>query len=442
VLALALVRRDAPEIAVDLTSRSVPDEVIVRLWAPYASLPDATLEARLGGRILDRVPELDSLRLQLTRDESPAEAAARLRQLPQVAMVEPNHIVRAAAIPNDAFYSAQSAYLALVQGPSAWDIEPGDDAVLVAVLDSGLDLTHPDLQGRYWINPFEESNNGVDDDSNGCIDDSNGCSLVSAASVDRSCQEPQPGAVADDNGHGTFVSGIIAAQGNNGIGISGAAPNVTIVPVKILDCQGAGTALEAAQGILYAARIGARVANISFGADGESLTLANAIREANDRYGMVIVAATGNEGSSRVTCPANLPQVMAVASSGTPSDADTRSPFSDWGPEVAFAAPGLNIVSTVPPAFCGHGWLCVEDQPYAVASGTSFAAPIVSALAALLLSHQPHLSPRSVREIIASTAEPLPDGATPNWDGAGRIRMREALSQPRFFLGAAGVAKQ
>jgi subtilisin family serine protease len=356
-------------------------------------------------------------------------------------MVEPNHVLRATVVPNDKLYSVQSAYLGLVQATSAWDIELGEDSVMVAVLDSGIDLVHPDLIGRFWTNPGEANDNNVDDDSNGCVDDKNGCSFVSAATVDDSCDEPSPQTVTDDNGHGTFVSGIIAAQGNNGLGISGVAPGVTIVPVKILDCRGGGTAVEAAQGILYAARIGARVANISFGAEGESITLANAIREAHERYGMVIIAATGNEGSSKVTFPARLPQIIAVASSGTPEDATARSPFSDWGPEVSFAAPGLNVVSTVPQAFCGEGWLCVEDLPYAVSSGTSFAAPIASGLAALLISNTPHLSPEAVRQIIVSTAQPLPDGSTPNWDGAGRIQMRDALVKPRFYLGAPGIGK-
>jgi subtilisin family serine protease len=158
---------------------------------------------------------------------------------------------------------------------------------------------------------------------------------------------------------------------------------------------------------------------------------------------MVLVAATGNEGRNDVTFPARLPQMIAVASSGTPQDANARSPFSNWGPEVSFAAPGLNIVSTVPAEFCSTGaWLCVQDQPYAVGSGTSFAAPLVSALAALLVSHTPNLPPEEVRRIIMNTAEPLPGGGSPPWYGAGRIRMRNALSQPRYYLGAPGVTSQ
>jgi membrane-anchored mycosin MYCP len=137
-----------------------------------------------------------------------------------------------------------------------------------------------------------------------------------------------------------------------------------------------------------------------------------------------------------------LPETIAVASSGLPEDANARSTFSDWGPQVTVAAPGLNIISTVPPNFCNVTWLCVQNGPYALASGTSFAAPLVSALAALVMSHTPNLSPEAVKNIITRSAEALPDGSTPNWDGAGRIRMRDALSTPRFYLGIPGTTSE
>ena len=187
--------------------------------------------------------------------------------------------------------------------------------------------------------------------------------------------------------------------------------------------------------------MGARVANISFGADGESSTLTSAIKEAYDKYGMVIVAASGNDGEKGVTFPARLSQTLAVGSSGIPTDPNARSPFSNWGPEVEVVAPGLNIVSTVARDLCG-AWTCQYNQPYAIASGTSFAAPMVTALAALVISHQPYLTPEAVRQIIVGSAAPLPDGDAPRWDGAGRIRMRQALtSTKRFYiLGAPGIA--
>jgi subtilisin family serine protease len=427
---------------IDLTGPAVDDEVLVELKPEGLRLDDTELGRRLGAEVVDRLDALGVVRLRLPDDEPVLEAIIRLTRMDIVARAEPNHRLRASLVPNDPFYTAQSGYLVQIEAQDAWEVELGDDSVLVAVLDSGIDLEHPDLQGRTWTNHNEIGENGLDDDQNGCIDDLKGCSFVSLSSSDAACEAPKPGRVTDDNGHGTFVSGIIGATAGNGQGVSGIAPQATILPVKILDCLGGGTAADAAQAILYAARLGARVANISFGADGESQTLASAIREAHNRHGMVIVAATGNEGAPRVSFPARLPETFAVASSGTPGNANERSPFSDWGPEVRFAAPGQNIVSTVPLRFCEKGWFCVAGQPYAIASGTSFAAPIVSGLAALIVSRFPNLSPEGVHRIIASTAENLPDGSTPNWDGAGRIRMKAALTLPRYSLGATGVAKQ
>ena len=399
------------------------------------------LAQRLRGQIEARLLGLDSLRLRLTPPETPAEAVKRLNRSPYVEFAEPDLLLRAAMIPNDPFFTAQGAYLNLIEASLAWDIEQGSESVVVAVLDSGIDLDHPDLKGKVWSNPREIENNGIDDDNDGCIDDFYGCSFVTANGSDPSCAAPGQNLIKDDHGHGTFVSGIIAAQGNNGLGVIGTAPGVRVMPVKILDCTGGGTASQAALGLLYAARLGARVANVSFGAEGESLTLVNAMREAHDKYGMVIVAPTGNSGRRGVSFPARLRETIAVASSGTALDPLARSSFSDWGAEVRVAAPGLNVVSTVPMEHCS-AWRCAEGQPYAIASGTSFAAPIVSGLAALLISRTPNLSPDAVARIISSTAQPLPDGDTPNWDGAGRIRMRVALSQPRYFLGAAGVSRE
>ncbi len=417
---------------------AVAGEVIVRLKPRYASLPDMKLSRLLKHEVVARMPDLASISLRLAADETPASAAAKLSGSRYVDFAEPDLLLRSTMVPTDPYYTAQGAYLNLVEAPGAWDIELGKDSVLVAVLDSGIDLDHADLKNKIWTNAGEIPGNGIDDDNDGCIDDVHGCSFITTTSVDPSCVKPSSGVVDDDNGHGTFVSGIIAAQGNNGIGVIGAAPGVTILPIKILDCQAGGTAAQAAQALLYAAKLGARVANISFGADGESMTLTNAIREAHDKYGMVIVAATGNSGKRGVTFPARVPETIAVGSSGTPVDPLARSPYSDWGPEVDVVAPGLNVVSTVPAKFC-DSWGCADGQPYAIASGTSFAAPIVSGLAALIISHTPNLSADAVTRIIIGTAQPLNEGDTPNWDGAGRIRMLAALTQQRYTLGVAGV---
>jgi serine protease len=426
----------------DLGAPAAAGRILIGLTDQARSLPDDVLAQRLGVEVVRRLPELGVVVARTKGGEDVRAAWARIHDLPWVDYAEPDHLLKADYVPNDSLFSGQSAYLNQIDAPAAWDVERGSDSLVVAVLDSGIDSEHEDLAGKLWTNILEVPGNGIDDDHNGCVDDVHGCGLVGPDEADPSCNAQANAGIRDDNGHGTFVAGIIAATADNGIGISGVAPGVKVMAVKILDCLGGGTASDAAAGLLYAARMGARVANLSFGANGESITLANAIREAHDRFGMVIVTATGNEGEAKVTFPANLPETIAVASSGAAGDANARSPFSDWGPEVSVAAPGLNIISTVPANLCNVNWLCVQNGPYALASGTSFAAPLVSGLAALVMSHTPNLSPDQVAAIIRSTAQPLPDGSTPNWDGAGRIRMRAALDQPRYYLGTAGNSKQ
>jgi subtilisin family serine protease len=415
-------------------------DVVVRVRPDAYALPDHALEKALEGRIMARLPELRSLHLRLDNATATAEAIKRLARLPWVELAEGNPAVRTTVAPNDPLYSTQAPYLTLIEAPEAWEIETGRDSVIVAVLDSGIALEHPDLQGRIWTNRSEAGGNGTDDDGNGCVDDLRGCNFVTREDAARQCAAPSgPGDVRDDNGHGTFISGIIAANANNALGLSGVAPGVTIMPVKILDCYGGGTAVDAAQGVLYAARNGARVANISFSADGDSATLAAAIREAHDRYGMVIVAASGNEGRRGVRFPARLPETIAVGSAGVPGDYTRRSTFSNWGPEVAVVAPGLNVISSVPRELCGT-WVCVQDQPYAVASGTSFAAPMVTALAALIVSKHPFIAPYTVRDMIARSSVALPAGETPGWAGAGRIRLLQALKQRHYVTSAPGIS--
>ena len=302
-LLLSSGRADVRGDRADLESPSAVGEVLARLTTPAAGLSDETLSTRLAADVVDRLESLGIVRLRLRNGETIEKAVARLERTPLVASAEPNLLLRSSVIPNDPFYTAQSSYLGLIHAPAGWDIELGNDSVLVAVLDSGVQIEHPDLLGQIWTNPYEIEANFTDDDNNGCVDDLHGCSFVSTGSADPECETPLSGNVDDDNGHGTFVAGIIAAAGNNSLGITGVAPGVRILPVKILDCKGGGTAMDASQAILYAARQGARVANISFGADGESQTLTNAMREAHDRYGMVIIAATGNEGVARRELP-------------------------------------------------------------------------------------------------------------------------------------------
>ena len=319
----------------------------------------------VGGQEEGRLEELGVVRLRLREGLSLEKALEFYSRMPGVDYAEPNYRLKAEFVPNDPLYAAQRWYYNLTEAPQAWDVEQGKPSVIVAVLDSGVDVTHPDLRDRIWRNPGEGVPNGIDDDGNGCVDDVHGCNFVEPEDADPSCG-PQPTSpsnqVADDSGHGTFVAGIIGATGNNGIGVIGVAPGVTLMPVKVLDCTGAGTTADAAAGILYAARMGAQVINLSFGGAETSRTLQEAIVTATGTFGAVVVAASGNQGTQGVTYPARYRQVIAVGASDRNSP-DARASFSNWGPEVDVVAPGIDLVSTVPQALCDGHWYCPGASP-------------------------------------------------------------------------------
>jgi subtilisin family serine protease len=411
------------------SSRSA--EVIVGLDASLGALTDEALEDLLGMPVASRLPELNAA--VVSPGDGAAEAVADIEKIEGVLYAEPNRRLTAAAAPDDPLYPLQAHYMDPMGVADAWTLHRGDSSVVVAVLDSGVDLEHADLEHAIWRNKAETRDNGIDDDGNGCVDDVHGCAFFSQGTVRSECATPVGGDVEDDYGHGTFVAGIIAAEADNGTGVAGIAPGVTVMPVKILDCTGGGSVFDAAQGLLYAAKNGASIANLSFGMDEESSTLAAAIRQAYYGYGMIVVAATGSTGEATVQFPARMPEVISVASSGNEWSSDGRSRFSNWGPEVTVAAPGYGVVSTVAPGLCPEGWMCFGDEPYAAANGSSFAAPMVTALAALLLSENPSLPPDVVRGVIRATAHDLPDEGEMPWDGAGRIQVLAAMQFARYW---------
>jgi subtilisin family serine protease len=291
-----------------------------------------------------------------------------------------------------------------IEAPAAWVVVTGTFSVIIAIVDSGIKLDHEDLVAQRWINLAETPGNYMDDDGNGKIDDVNGwhfyqrwtgMTYVSAENAN----------VQDDYGHGTHVAGIAAAAANNGTGITGVAPGARIMPIKVLDQFGTGWYSDIAAGIIYAADNGARVINLSLGGTEDSQTLRAAVDYARSR-GALVVAATGNKGEP-VLYPAAYEPVLAVAAT---DQSDQVAYFSNRGPQVDVAAPGVDIYSTWP-------WV----TGYFTKSGTSMAAPHVSGVAALLRSERPDLSVDQIAQIITSTAH---DVADPGWDavtGWGRI---------------------
>ncbi|MCJ7511184.1 MAG: S8 family serine peptidase [Dehalococcoidia bacterium] len=398
----------------------VPGEVLVQCRLPLPPAAVATILRLAGGAMVERNPTLGLYRLRLPEGVDVQQAAALYSELPWVEYAEPNYIVRAATVPDDPLYPAHQAwYYDLINAPAGWDIERGRPAIIVAVLDTGVDLSHPDLQFKIWTNAREVVGNGIDDDGNGCIDDVHGCDFVPL---------PPSSDPSDDHGHGTMVAGIVGASSNNGLGVAGTAWGVTVLPVKVLDSTGAGTASDVAQGIIYAAKSGAQVINMSMARPSPSHALEQAVNEAHDAFGVVLVAASGNEGQEGVGYPAAYPAVIAVSAFGH-SDPNSRAPFSNWGPEVDVTAPGVDVYST----HLGGG--------YAMGEGTSFATAFVSGLVALLLSQDSSRSDDDIRAILRIASDDLPNGSTPNWDGWGRLNMGKALQTQVYQTVVPGVVR-
>ena len=443
ILMLALIMsKDAGPLAADAAPPAVksnpfarPDAIVVRARTFNDLALVEHLAASLGYAIADRAEAPPSLFMPLPENVSLEDAITAFTSKPGVLYAEPAYPITVQDLPADPLYSQlQRTYLDQMSAPQAWDITTGAPSILVAVLDTGLFVEHPDLAGRVWVNAREVPGNGVDDDASGCIDDVNGCTFLH--SPNEVCGNVGAGNVTDDVGHGTFVTGVLAASGNSA-GMVGVARGVTVLPVKILDCKGSGNTFSLAQGILYAVERGARVINVSLGGPTDSAYVREAIRVARERYGAVFVAATGNSGGS-VSYPAKYPEVLAVG--GTNADGNGRADFSNSGPEVDVVAVSQGIVGTAAPVACAS-FNCLEtDRAYALGDGTSFAAPLVSGLAALILSRSPFLSPDAVAGIIRATADPMPASDRPDWAGTGRINMLRALQLP-FRIGAPGSSR-
>lgn len=418
IAVVAVLGRDARTAR--LTSPGAGEFVVsVEPGQPLASV--APRIAALGYHVDSEMADIHAIEVA-----GSSASLARLSALSGVRYAEPVGPVRATDMPSDPLFGDEYGYLSMENAPAAWNISKGSPGVIVAVVDTGVDVTHPNLRPNIWVNPHEIPNNGIDDDHNGCVDDVNGCSFVSDSSP--GCHNVTNGYVNDDIGHGTFVAGIIGAAAN-GTGMVGVARNVRIMAVKVLDCYGAGDTVATARGIVYAARMGARVINLSLGGVMDSQVVRDAIDEAT-RDGALVVAAAGNDGADSVSFPARYAPVLAVGATSRSNPA-ARAPFSNWGPEIGVVAVGEDVVGTVPPSRCGIIFQCLPDGAHATGDGTSFSTPQVSGLAALMLSVNPSLTPGRIIDIIKNSATPLPPGSTPGWAGYGRIDMAAALRAVR-----------
>ena len=341
-----------------------------------------------------------------------------------VIFVEPNYLVHAAVLPDDPVFDRQWAlnnigqtngkYDADVNAPEAWDIEKGSRDVVIAIVDTGVDYNHSDLINNIWNNPGEIPDNGIDDDGNGFIDDIHGINTITNS-----------GDPNDDSRHGTHVAGIIGAEGNNALGVSGIMQKVSLLACKFLNNEGEGDVGTAIACLDYLVGLKTRkinpvdilVANCSWSGGSFSNALFLAITEMQ-KVGIILVAAASNEGKNNdvtVTYPANY-QLQNTISVAATDDKDNLATYSNYGRySVHVAAPGHQILSTFP------------GGAYGVLSGTSMAAPIVVGLIGLLKSARPYLNWIQIRnlaitggEIIDATVEKtISDRRVRAWDFYG-----------------------
>ena len=355
---------------------------------------------KVGLGAIDKYKIVDGLALIHVASGDPVATMAALQAEPTVLRTGLNYLMTTQVVPNDSLFGSTwgmnntASQLNDIDAPQAWDIYTGDPNYRVAVIDTGIDFNHPDLQGNIWVNPGEIANDGIDNDGNGYIDDVRGWNFVT------NTNNPQ-----DGNGHGTHVSGTIAAKGNNGIGVAGVAWNAKIVPLKFLSDTGSGTTANAIKAIDYCTANGIKLSNNSWGGGLFDSLLLQAITNAGAADHLFIGAA-GNSALNidvSLSYPAsyNLSNMVNVAST---TNTGALSVFSNYGvATVQVAAPGSNIFSTWPVG------LTVLGQPngYNSISGTSMAAPHVTGLAALLRGKMPSWTATQVRSAILGSTKPL-----------------------------------
>jgi len=301
-----------------------------------------------------------------------------VRSVELASYIEPNMKVQGLFAPNDPYWNMQWGPKK-IEADWAWNTTVGDPSVLVAVVDTGIYYTHPDLTANYVALGYDWVNNDNDP--------------------------------IDDYGHGTHCAGIIAATINNSIGITGLA-QVRIMAEKVLDSGGGGYWDWVANGIINATDCGAKIISMSLGGYGDSELVHDAVRYAYEA-GVLVIAAAGNDNTNTKLYPAGYDEVVAVAAT---DQYDNKASFSNWGDWIELAAPGVDIYSTVPWGY--ESW-----------SGTSMATPHVSGVAALIWSRYPNNTRDWVRLWLRYTADDLGDPGFDVYYGYGRVNARKAVEQ-------------
>jgi len=420
----ATVRLDAPYADGEVLVRFAPE---IEVFADKPGIMEASRKEMLLSGIDATVEQEYSIvpglcLVSLPKEMTVEDALTAFGDSNDILYAVPNYKVQAhSVIPNDPMFNVlwnlhntgetDGTVDADIDAPETWQIATGSGDVLVAVIDTGVDYRHPDLTANMWVNEAEfNGRSGVDDDGNGYVDDIYGYDFCN-----------YDGDPIDDHGHGSHVSGIIGAVGNNSVGVVGVCWNVKIMGVKFLDEEGSGWTSGAIASVQYAILMGAKVMNNSWGGGAYDMALEDTIRAAGDA-GMLFVASCGNDnGSNNDDEPQypsgyDLPNVIAVLS--TDND-DQLSNHSNYGPTfVDIGAPGGDPDCEI--------YSCYRNGGYYYGYGTSMAAPHVTGACALIWSVSPSLPHTEVKDIILRTADPLTSLAGRCVSG-GRLNLYSAI---------------
>jgi len=356
-----------------------------------------------------------------------------LQNLPHVIHATVNHQFRCQQITSDSLFGEQWG-LERVAAADGWRMAVGS-GIVAAIIDTGIDWTHPDLMDNIWFNSGEDDGNGtpfqydaelgwvldpadangIDDDGNGLVDDVIGYDFTDAPELPAVGDYLDPDRDPfDEHRHGTIVASVAGAVTDNGIGIAGVAPGLKIMPLRAGNSQGFLQEDDVAAAIIYAILNGAQVINMSFGDTVVAPILHDVIQYAASR-GVVMVASTGNDGMEQLHYPAAWPEVIAV---GAVTAADYRWPLSNYGLTLDLVAPGNNILAATP------------GDAYGAFAGTSLATPFVTAAVALLLEVNPTLPPAIIRNVLRVSADDIGQPGTDNLSGAGVLMIPASLSTP------------
>lgn len=357
---------------------------------------------------LDRIYEIT-----IPASEDISKAIDELLQNEEVEYAEPLYTYKASYIPADPALINQS-YLDKVKAPQAWDLMRNIRKTIIAIVDSGSDLGHPDLAGNIYHNENDPVN-GVDDDGDGYVDNYYGWDFVGATGSNM-LEDNNPNITQSDGDHGVHVSGIASAVTDNTTGVASIAFNTAqLLIIKAAADDNGTKILRGYEGIKYAADHGAKIINCSWGGVGASFYGQDVVKYAIDK-GCLIVAAAGNSSEDVPQYPAGFDGVLAVANVGVN---DVRNSTSNYGYYVSLAAPGTNIYSTT------------YNNTYGSKTGTSMAAPVVSSAAALLSAYLPHFSMQQIGEQLRATADNI-DAFNPAFVkrlGSGRLNVYRALTE-------------